>query len=172
MLTDAGIQTVVDVRQFPGSERAPLFTAARFAPALAAAGIGYVHLAGLSGRRHPDPASPHVALRIPALRAFADQMTTDAFLADYARLREIATGSPTAILCSERLWWRCHRRLIADRLTMDGWTVTHLLTPKKQDPHRVLGAARLVDKGLIYDQAGTTDADDPTAGESLTEGPD
>ena len=172
MLAHAGIQMVVDVRQFPGSERAPLFAADRFAPALAEAGIGYVRLAGLSGRRHPDPASPHIALRIPALRAFADHLSTDAFVADYARLREIAAGSPTAILCSERLWWRCHRRLIADRLTVDRWTVTHLLTPKKQEPHRTWGTARVVDSRLIYDQAGTTDADDPTAGDSLTEGSD
>jgi len=172
MLTAAGIRTVVDVRQFPGSRRTPQFTAGPFAAALAGAGIGYVHLVGLGGRRRADPASPHTALRIAALRAFADHLTTDAFVADYARLREIAIGSPTAILCSERLWWRCHRRIVADRLTVDGWTVTHLLTPKKREPHRMWGTARVVDGQLIYDQAGATNVDDPTPGERLTEGSD
>ena len=158
-LTDAGIRTVVDVRQFPGSERVPAFAASRFGPALAEAGIGYVQLAGLAGRRRPDPASPHTALRIPALRAFADHLTTGVFVADYARLREIATSSPTAIMCAERLWWRCHRRLIADRLTVDGWTVTHLLGGKKREPHRMWGTARVVDGQLIYDQSDPADAE-------------
>ena len=172
MLVDAGVQTVVDVRQFPGSERELPFAAGRFAPTLADAGIGYIHLAGLGGRRRADPASPHTALRIPALRAFADHLTTDAFVAGYARLREIAAGAPTAILCSERLWWRCHRRIIADRLTVDGRTVTHLLGPKKREPHRMWGAARVVDGQLIYDHDGPTNAVDPTPGEGLTEGSD
>ncbi|GAC1459739.1 MAG: hypothetical protein NVS1B1_13880 [Candidatus Limnocylindrales bacterium] len=157
MLAGAEIRMVIDVRQFPSSERAPLFAADRFAPALAEAGIGYVHLAGLAGRRRPDPGSPHTALRIPALRAFADHLTTDAFISDYARLREVATRSPTAILCSERLWWRCHRRLIADRLTLDGWTVTHQLGPKKDEPHRMWGAARVMDGRLVYDQSSAPD---------------
>ena len=160
MLTGAKIRTLVDVRQFPGSRRNPQFTAMPFAAALGEAGIGYVHLAGLGGRSRADPNSRHTALRVPAFRAYADHLTTDAFAADYARLREIAAGSSTAIMCAERLWWRCHRRLIADRLTVDGWTVTHLLTPKKQEPHRMWGTARVVEGELIYDQAGTADADD------------
>ena len=160
MLTAAGIRTLVDVRQFPGSRRNPQFTAEPFAAALAEVGIGYVHLVGLGGRRRADPASRHTALRIPAFRAYADHLTTDAFVADYARLREIATGSPTAILCAERLWWRCHRRLIADRLTVDGWTVTHLLAPGKREPHRMWGIARLVDGQLVYDQKGSEPPDD------------
>jgi len=172
MLTDARIDTLVDVRQFPGSRRNPQFTAAPFATALVDAGIAYVHLAGLGGRRRADPASRHTALRVPAFRAYADHLTTSAFAADYARLREIAARSPTAIMCAERLWWRCHRRLIADRLTVDGWTVTHLLAPKKQEPHRMWGTARVVDGELIYDQAGTADAAGPETDGSSPEGSD
>jgi len=160
MLTGADIRTLVDVRQFPGSRRNPQFTATPFAAALSDAGIGYIHLAGLGGRRRADPDSRHTALRIPAFRAYADHLTTKAFAADYACLLEIATGSPTAIMCAERLWWRCHRRLIADRLTVDGWTVTHLLGPKKQEPHRMWGTARVEGGELIYDQAGATDGPD------------
>lgn len=170
ILTDAGVRTVVDVRQFPSSERAPLFAADRLIPALAEAGIGYIQLAGLAGRRRPHPASPHTALRIPALRAFADHLTTDAFNSDYVRLDGIAKGSPVAIFCSERSWWRCHRRLIADRLTLDSWTVTHLLAPKKDESHRMWGTARVEGGVLIYDQVATAEAGKTETGESFTEG--
>lgn len=152
MLTDAGIRTLVDVRQFPGSRRNPQFTATAFGATLDGAGIGYLHLAGLGGRRRADPASRHTALRIPAFRAYADHMSTAAFAGDYARLQEIAGAAPTAILCAERLWWRCHRRLIADRLTVDEWAVTHLLAPGKHEAHRMWGTARVVDGLLVYDQ--------------------
>ena len=172
MLTAARVRTLVDVRQFPGSRRNPQFTATPFAAALAAAGIDYVHLAGLGGRRRADPASRHTALRIPAFRAYADHLTTDAFATDYARLREIAADSPTAIMCAERLWWRCHRRLIADRLTVDGWAVTHLLAPQKQEPHRMWGTARVVDGELIYDQVGAADTDEEQPGGGPPEGSD
>lgn len=172
MLTAAKVKTLVDVRQFPGSRRNPQFTAAPFAAALGDAGIAYVHLAGLGGRRRADPASRHTALRIPAFRAYADHLTTSAFTADYVRLREIAAGSPTAIMCAERLWWRCHRRLIADRLTVDGWSVTHLLEGKKQEPHRMWGTARVEGGALIYDQVGTAGADGAETGEGSPEGSD
>ena len=172
MLAAARVRTLVDVRQFPGSRRNPQFTATPFAAALAAAGIDYVHLAGLGGRRRADPASRHTALRIPAFRAYADHLTSDAFAADYARLREIAADSPTAIMCAERLWWRCHRRLIADRLTVDGWAVTHLLASQKQEPHRMWGTARVVDGQLIYDQVSAADTDGAHAGGGPPEGSD
>lgn len=170
MLTGAKIRTLADVRQFPRSRRNPQYTATPFAAALGDAGIAYVHLAGLGGRRRADPDSRHIALRIPAFRAYADHLTTEAFAADYARLRDIAAASPTAIMCAERLWWRCHRRLIADRLTVDLWPVTHLLGPKKQEPHRMWGTARIEGGVLIYDQVGTAEAENTETGESFTEG--
>ena len=80
-------------------------------------------------------------------------MRTELFSADYARLRELAGDGSTVIMCAERLWWRCHRRLIADRLTVDGWTVSHLLSGKKREPHRMWGTARIVDGQLVYDQS-------------------
>jgi uncharacterized protein (DUF488 family) len=81
-------------------------------------------------------------------------MSTEEFARGYERLTSLASGSRTAVMCAETLWWRCHRRLIADRLTVDGWTVTHLLAQRKTEPHVLPNAAQTLDGHLVYD-AGT-----------------
>jgi uncharacterized protein (DUF488 family) len=154
ILGDAKIAVLADVRSFPGSRRHPHFGARALAASLNDAGLEYVHLAGLGGRREASEASPHRALRVAAFRGYADHMGTEDFSRDYARLTEIAREKRTAFMCAETLWWRCHRRMIADRLTVDGWNVTHLLGPNKSEPHALWDAARIVDGHLVYD-AGT-----------------
>ena len=154
ILASAGIATLADVRLAPGSRRHPQFGAAALERSLGESGIAYVHLPGLGGRRSPSPTSPHVGLRVAAFRGYADHMDTPDFLRDYERLLALARGSRTAFMCAETLWWRCHRRLIADRLTADGWNVTHLLEMRKSEPHKLTDAARIVDGRLVYD-AGT-----------------
>src|SRR5882672_5347812 len=89
----------------------------------------------LGGRREPRADSPHHALRVAAFRGYADHMSSAEFARGYERLVSLARESRTAFMCAETLWWRCHRRLIADRLTIDGWTVTHLFAPGKSEPH-------------------------------------
>ena len=154
MLADAAIRTLADVRSTPGSRRHPQFGANALAASLGDAGIAYVHLPGLGGRREPKADSPHRAIRVAAFRGYADHMASDEFAREYERLTALAHGSRTAFLCAETLWWRCHRRLIADRLTVDGWTVTHLLAPGKNEPHKLWDVARIHDGHLVYD-AGT-----------------
>ena len=154
ILDGAKIAALADVRSFPGSRRHPHFGARALAASLTDAGLEYVHLPGLGGRREPREDSPHRALRVAAFRGYADHMATEEFARDYARLMELARERPTAFTCAETLWWRCHRRMIADRLTVDGWNVTHLLGPNKREPHRLWDAARIVDGHLVYD-AGT-----------------
>jgi uncharacterized protein (DUF488 family) len=78
-------------------------------------------------------------------------MGTDEFARAYERLTSLARESRTAFMCAETLWWRCHRRLLADRLTVDGWAVTHLVTPGKMEPHRLWDIARVTDGDLTYD---------------------
>jgi len=153
-LAQARIQTVADVRSAPGSRRHPQFGAKALEASLGEAGIGYVHLPGLGGRREVSGDSPHRAIRVAAFRGYADHMSSDEFARDYERLTTLARDSRTAFMCAETLWWRCHRRMIADRLTVDGWTVTHLLAPGKSEPHKLWDAARIQDGHLIYD-AGT-----------------
>jgi uncharacterized protein (DUF488 family) len=154
MLGEAGIATLADVRSFPGSRRHPQFGAQALAASLAAAGITYVQLRGLGGRREPRDHSPHRALRVAAFRGYADHMASAEFADDYAQLVSIARDRRTAFMCAETLWWRCHRRMIADRLTVDGWSVTHLLALGKSEPHMLWDAARIDDGRIVYD-AGT-----------------
>jgi uncharacterized protein (DUF488 family) len=121
------------------------------AASLGAAGIEYVHLRGLGGRRDAAPDSPNVALKVDAFRGYADHMSTEAFASDYAQLVGTARERATAYMCAETLWWRCHRRLLSDRLTVDGWDVVHLLAARKSEPHRLWDVARVVDGRLVYD---------------------
>ena len=153
-LRSADIKALADVRSQPGSRRHPQFGAQALATALGAAGIAYVHVPALGGRREPREDSPHRALRVAGFRGYADHMSTAEFARGYERLTSLARESRTAFMCAETLWWRCHRRLIADRLTTDEWTVTHLFVPGKSETHVVWDAARIDNGNLVYD-AGT-----------------
>jgi uncharacterized protein (DUF488 family) len=145
-----GIETVVDVRRFPGSRRLPQFGSAALESALAEHGLGYRWIAELGGRRQPDPASPNDAWRHAAFRAYADHMATDEFAAGLAELEMIAAGSRTAVMCAEVLWWRCHRRLIADALTALGHEVRHSRDASEAEVHRLAPPAAIVNGVLTY----------------------
>ncbi|MBU6423289.1 MAG: DUF488 domain-containing protein [Chloroflexota bacterium] len=151
LLRENGIATLADVRSFPGSRRYPHFGKEALAAALSTAGLAYVHVVELGGRRREVAGSPHTAIRVAAFRAYADHMASDAFHAGLARLTALARQRPTAYMCSETLWWRCHRRMISDRLTLDGWEVVHILGPGKTEPHRLWDVARVEDGRLVYD---------------------
>lgn len=151
VLGEAGIRMLADVRSAPGSRRHPQFGQSALASSLAAAGVDYIHLRGLGGRRDARPDSPHVALRVDAFRGYADHMGSAEFVADYARLVSIARERATAFMCAETLWWRCHRRMLSDRFVADGWDVVHLLGPGKSEPHRIWDVARVIDGELVYD---------------------
>jgi len=151
VLHAAGVETLADVRSAPGSRRHPQFGQAALAASLNAAGIEYMHLRGLGGRRDAAPDSPNVALKVDAFRGYADHMSTEEFAADYARLVATAGERAAAFMCAETLWWRCHRRLLSDRLAVDGWDVVHLLAPGKSEPHRLWDVARVIDGRLVYD---------------------
>jgi uncharacterized protein (DUF488 family) len=139
------------VRSIPGSRRHPQFGRSALTSSLADAGIEYVHLRGLGGRRDATPDSPHIALKVDAFRGYADHMASAEFAEDYARLESRARQTPTAFMCAESLWWRCHRRMLSDRLTADGWDVVHLLVASKSEPHRMWDVARVADGRLVYD---------------------
>jgi uncharacterized protein (DUF488 family) len=151
VLRAAHVKTLADIRSAPGSRRHPQFGQAALAASLNATGIRYVHLRGLGGRRDAAPDSPNVALKVDAFRGYADHMSTEEFAADYARLVATARERATAFMCAETLWWRCHRRLVSDRLVVDGWDVVHLLARGKSEPHRLWDVARAVDGRLVYD---------------------
>ncbi|HET7585903.1 MAG TPA: DUF488 domain-containing protein [Gemmatimonadaceae bacterium] len=145
-----GIEVVADVRRFPGSRRLPQFGAPVLEHALAERGIGYVWIPALGGRRRPDPASPNVGWRQPAFRAYADHLASEEFAEGLFELLMIADGARTAIMCAEILWWRCHRRLIADVLTWLGYSVIHIRDGEKAEGHRLAPPATVVDGVLSY----------------------
>lgn len=133
MLGRAGVETVVDVRRFPGSRRHPQFNRPALAASLAAAGITYRHADELGGRRSHEPGEERFAcIRVGSFRSYAARMTTPEWQA--ALEAELAQPRP-AFLCAETLWTRCHRRLIAELLHARGHEVVHLVTPSRSEPH-------------------------------------
>jgi uncharacterized protein (DUF488 family) len=150
-LVESDVRLVADIRSAPGSRRNPQFGQSALRDTLAAAEIEYAHLPGLGGRRTPRAGSPHDGLRVAAFRGYADHMASDEFRADLARVEDLARLVPTTFVCAETLWWKCHRRLLADRMTADGWTVVQLRVGGPAEPHRLTDAARVEQGRLSYD---------------------
>jgi uncharacterized protein (DUF488 family) len=152
LLDGAHVGRLVDVRSFPGSRHNPQFAREEMERWMPGAGIGYVWMSELGGRRRPVAGSKHVALRHDAFRAYADYMETPAFLAGVEELLTLARSEPTAVMCSESVWWRCHRRLLADYLVLvRGIKVVHLMHDGRRTPHMPTEGVRLVDDALVYD---------------------
>ena len=151
LLEDNGIKVLVDVRSFPGSKRYPQFNKEALLESLNARGIRYEHSPELGGRRKARPDSRNTAWRNASFRGYADYMETEEFQKGIKRLLEVAdkTG-PTAIMCAEAVWWRCHRSLISDYLKSHGVEVMHILDSNKIEPHPFTSAARIVDGTLSY----------------------
>jgi uncharacterized protein (DUF488 family) len=144
------IALVVDVRRFPGSRRLRHYAAPALAAALRAGGVAYRWVPALGGRRRPDPASGNPGWRHPAFRAYADHVATEEFAEGLFELTMAVPGLRTAVVCAELLWWRCHRRLIADVLTALGTRVVHIRDEHEAEEHRLAAPARLVDGRLTY----------------------
>lgn len=133
VLRDGEVARLVDVRRFPGSRRHPHLARERLAEDLPVAYEWWGE--ALGGRRKPVAESRHPEWRNEAFRAYADWMDTPVFIEALDRLLETAADVPTAVMCSETLWWRCHRRLIAEAAVARGVDVVHLLGVGKAQPH-------------------------------------
>lgn len=150
VLSTYTIELVVDVRRFPGSRRLPHFARPALEAELLTAGISYCWLPALGGRRSPRPDSVNDGWRHPAFRGYADYLLTSEFADGLTELLTLAYGVRTVIMCAELLWWRCHRRLIADVLAALGVTVVHIRDERISEPHRLAAPAHLVDGTLSY----------------------
>ena len=162
LLAAAGVETIADVRRFPGSRRNPQFGAAAIADSLAAASISYESFGeSLGGRRRavaapadsgtvPEPRPDNSAWRNPSFRAYADYMNESPFQAGLERLEELGRQRRTAIMCAEGHPSRCHRQLIADALLARGWPVLHLLGDGKITPHALSAHAATADARVFY----------------------
>jgi uncharacterized protein (DUF488 family) len=144
------IELVADVRRFPGSLRHPQFAAAALQHDLPRAGLLYHALPALGGRRSPAPDSRSDAWRHPAFRGYADYLATEDFASGLMELLMLTHGLRTVIMCAELLWWRCHRRLIADVLVSQGIRVLHIRDGEVADWHRLATPARLIGGVLSY----------------------
>jgi len=144
------IELIADVRRFPGSRRLPQYAAPALDTAFSERGNSYIWLEALGGRRRSDPTSPSNAWRHPAFRAYADYIQTEEFAEGLFELLMLAHGLRTVIMCAEVLWWRCHRRIIADVLVSLGIPVTHIRDARIAEPHRLAPPARMARGRLTY----------------------
>jgi uncharacterized protein (DUF488 family) len=153
LVSDAGIEVIVDVRSFPASRRHPQFRREAMEGWLPDAGVAYRWEPRLGGRRRPRPDSLHGALRVPAFRGYADHMETAEFGDAVDDLLAEAETRPAAVMCAESLWWRCHRRLLADAaVLLRDAAVEHLFHDGRLDPHRPTPEARIDGRRLVYDR--------------------
>ena len=152
LLHAAGIDAVADVRTVPRSRHNPQFETTAMRLWLPESGIAYRHWKALGGWRKPSPDSPNVALRHPAFRGYADYMLTDEFARAVGELLPAMEQQMTAMMCSESVWWRCHRRLLADYLVLvRKWEIRDLMHDGRAEPHRVTPGARLAGSRVRYD---------------------
>jgi uncharacterized protein (DUF488 family) len=154
LLVENGIAGLVDVRRFPVSKRHPQHARPALEAGLRAAGIDYAFLGReLGGRLEPEvpiDRSENRALREPAFRAYADALGSPAFAEGLARLEALARARPTALLCAERDWRQCHRRILSDVLVAKGWSVVHLAPGEPRTAHALDPHARVSHGRLSY----------------------
>jgi uncharacterized protein (DUF488 family) len=151
LLQRASVEQIADVRRFPASKAHPHFNREQLEASLAERHIGYRWFVELGGRRTKRAsASVNTAWRVEAFNAFADYMQTEEFQASLSELMSFAESRPTAIMCAEALPWRCHRRIIADALMAQGWSVFDIVGPNQTKPHSMPEFARVADGEVTY----------------------
>jgi uncharacterized protein (DUF488 family) len=150
LLQTHGVAQVADVRTVPRSRRHPQFERAALAAALERCGLGYRHFPGLGGLRRPRADSTNTAWKHPGFRGYADHMQTEEFRRALDELLDYAAAAPTAVMCAEALWWRCHRSLLADALVARGVPVRHIMSERSATPHELSGLARIDGDRIVY----------------------
>lgn len=150
MLQAFEIETLVDIRRFPGSRKYPQFNKENLAEGLQSSGISYVHLENLGGRRKTDNNSKNKRWRNKSFQGYADYMATKDFEKGITQLEAIAIKQPMAYMCSEALWWRCHRSMVSDYLKAKGWQVLHIIGLGKVAPHSYTSPARIEGEHVFY----------------------
>jgi uncharacterized protein (DUF488 family) len=155
LLAQHEIALTADVRSFPSSRRWPQFNQYKLKASVEETGVSYEWLKVLGGRRHSSLRdSPHKAWQHAAFRSYADYTDSVEFASGIERLSELAGERRSVIMCSEGLWWRCHRRIIADHMTVRGWGVWHIMPEGKLAAHVLPGFARIDNGRIIYDGSG------------------
>jgi uncharacterized protein (DUF488 family) len=144
------INLLVDIRTFPGSRRYPHFNKELLGTSLKQDGVDYLHIPSLGGRRKPAPDSTNTSWRNASFRGYADYMKTPEFRTAATQLENLATAHRVAYMCSEAMWWKCHRALVSDYLKVRGWTVLHIIDVNKVTEHPYTSPARTEQGELFY----------------------
>jgi uncharacterized protein (DUF488 family) len=144
------IKLLADIRTVPKSRRYPHFHTVALARSLPAHGVEYLRLPRLGGWRKPAPDSPNGAWRNQSFRGYADYAMGDEFAEGLAQLRKLGATKRTGMMCSEALWWRCHRRLVADHLVVSGDTVCHIDSAGRASEHELTPFAVIGARGITY----------------------
>ena len=152
LLQSFRITNLADIRNYPGSRRFPHFNSDALKPFLEENNIQYHHLKSLGGRRKPVSGSVNTAWRHPAFRGYADYMSSTEFTQGVLDLIDITKNGRTVYMCSEAVWWSCHRALLSDYLKIRGYTVQHIMAGHKATEHPYTSAARIVNGILRYDE--------------------
>lgn len=144
------IKTLVDIRRFPGSRKYPQFNQDNLKSAVEAAGIKYIHLLDLGGRRKVKFDSKNTGWRNESFQGYADYMETDEFENAALELAQLALDQTTAYMCAEGLWWRCHRSMVSDYLKAKGWQVLHIMPTGKTQEHPYTAPAKIIGNRVSY----------------------
>lgn len=158
LLKEFEICLVADIRRYPSSRKFPHFNRQVLCKLLAAENIEYLWLEALGGRRQSgkNDKSLNIGLKSPGFRNYADHMATDEFSLAVQELLSVAARARTAVMCAEKFYWKCHRRLLADYLVAQGVEVVHIVGPGKASSHKLTsGAIITAEAGVIYPYTGT-----------------
>jgi uncharacterized protein (DUF488 family) len=150
LLLENQIQHLIDIRRFPGSKRFPQYNKELLAASLLNYQIQYTHLESLGGRRNPRPDSLNSVWRVKGFRGYADYMETDEFRKGITELEHLAEESRCVYMCTEAVWWSCHRALVSDYLKAKGWEVLHIMGQEKLQRHPYTKAAKIINGVLEY----------------------
>lgn len=152
VLAGHGVELLVDVRRFPGSRRVPWTNIEPLAERASRAGVAYRHLESLGGRRRPVEGSDNDGWRVTQFQGYADHLHSEEFAQGFAELQRDAEDRCSTVMCAEAQWWRCHRRLLADALVLDGWRVLHADGRGGAHEHELTEFAVVEDGRLRYPQ--------------------
>lgn len=149
LLHGSHVTLLVDIRSIPRSRTNPQFNSNALAERLPEQGVSYIHMASLGGLRHPKANSSNTVWRNASFRGYADYMETGEFREAIDELLELAKKDTVAIMCSEAVWWRCHRSMVADELVARGVTVEHIMG-KDRKPHKLRSFAHAAAGHVSY----------------------
>lgn len=151
MLKSFNIKVLADIRRLPGSTKFPQYNQDELKTSLKEKGIEYIYLEDLGGRRKPSKTTKNNAWRNKSFQAYADYMETETFRNGAEKLKMKANAKPTAMMCSEAVWWRCHRSMVSDYIKAQGWTVLHIMSESKATEHPYTSPAKVHGGKVSYE---------------------